>query len=185
MTLFTAQSDAVLSVLKREGICYSKREYVEKKYGAVSPVFLTAYGWFVSRAASYVPLPDGAEYPYWLFRDPFNVPAEAGRLLRLSVPIGECIFFDMQDWNRILQLRLIGASLQEERNYADELKARGLNYNKVMLSSFYPEDQQKILQSWDRLLRHHEKVRAGDLSCAENLQAAVFRLKREWFEDEL
>lgn len=183
MTLFTAQQQVVLDVLQQSGTAFSKREYVEKKYREIGPVFLTAYSWFVNKAKDYVPMPEGAEYPYWVFRDPFNVPAEAGKLHRLSVPADEAIFFDMHDWNKILQLHYIGENEREEKAFTQDLLDRGLNYNKVMLGSFYPAEKQQIMESWNRLFRWHEKIKAGDTDCVENIQAALWCLKKEWFTD--
>ena len=67
VTLYSPQSDAVLRVLERDGVCFSRAEYVRRKYGESAPIFLTVYGWYVSRAAVLVPPPEGAEYPYWAF----------------------------------------------------------------------------------------------------------------------
>ena len=69
-------------VLDRDGICFSRREYVQKKYEESAPVFLSAYDWFVKAAEAHVPKPQGAEYPYWAFKSPENVdPSAGGRIL--------------------------------------------------------------------------------------------------------
>lgn len=65
--LYSAQADAVLQVLERDGVSFSKAEYVRGKYGESAPIFLTAYSWFVSRMEKIVPRPQGAEFPYWAF----------------------------------------------------------------------------------------------------------------------
>ena len=48
--LYSFQTDVVYQVLKRDGVCYSKEEYVRKKYKESAKVFINAYGWFVKEA---------------------------------------------------------------------------------------------------------------------------------------
>lgn len=50
-----------------------KKRICKKKYGETSPIFTTAYDWFVSQAEKYVPKHQGAEYPYWAFKDLHSV----------------------------------------------------------------------------------------------------------------
>lgn len=53
--LYSFQTDVVYQVLKRDGVCYSKEEYVRKKYKESAKVFINAYGWFVKEAQHIVP----------------------------------------------------------------------------------------------------------------------------------
>ena len=93
VTLYSPQAQIVLDVLDRDGICFSRREYVQKKYEESAPVFLSAYDWFVKAAEAHIPKPQGAEYPYWAFGSPENVDLSAGgRVLALSVPLGRRSF---------------------------------------------------------------------------------------------
>ena len=86
--LYSFQTDVVYQVLKRDGVCYSKEEYVRKKYKESAKVFINAYGWFVKEAQHIVPKPEGAEYPYWAFTDLYNVDQTGdGHVLTLDVPI--------------------------------------------------------------------------------------------------
>ena len=57
--LYSFQTDVVYQVLKRDGVCYSKEEYVRKKYKESAKVFINAYGWFVKEAQHIVPKPEG------------------------------------------------------------------------------------------------------------------------------
>lgn len=106
--LYAMQAQTVLDVIERDGVCYSKAEYVRRKYAESAPIFLTAYGWYVREAEKIVPRPKGAEYPYWAFKDLYSVDGSGGgKLLKLCVPGTEAVFFDVQDWNRILRLSYI------------------------------------------------------------------------------
>jgi len=178
--LYTAQTKTVRDILEREGVCHSREEFVARKYGESGAIFLTAYRWFTARAAEIVPPPEGAQFPYWAFRDLYSVEGCGADVLALDVPAEEAVFFDLYDWNRIVQLRFIGENEAQERAFRRELRERGLTENDVMLTNFYPELKEQTLRSWERLFRHHEAIRAGDLSGVGGVQAGLWRLKKEW-----
>ena len=54
----------------------------------------------------------------------------------------------------------------------------------AVLTGFYPEMKQKIMDSWPRLFRHHEQIRAGEKSGAKSVQAALWQIKKEWIVPE-
>ena len=179
--LYTAQADAVHRAIEQDGRCFSREEFVRRKYGESGPIFLTAYGWFVRAAAELVPRPEGAEYPYWAFGDLHSVDQSAGtRTLKLRVPRDEAVFFDMYDWNKILCLTYIGEDEADEKRFKEQMAQCGIRETDAMLSNFYPEWRQKILASWPRLLRHHERIKAGDCEGVKSVQAALWQIKKEW-----
>lgn len=180
--LYSSQADIVLAAIERDGVCYSKAEYVRRKYQESAPIFLTAYSWFVKKMETFVPRPKEAEFPYWAFMDLYSVDQSGGNMLELNVPKEEAVFFDMMDWNRIMQLNYIGENAEDEKEFRFEMEQRGLNPNTVMLTAFYPEWKQKIMASWDRLFRHHEAIKAGDLSGVYSVQAGIWRIKKEWID---
>lgn len=181
MTLYSAQAEPVLAALERDGICFSREEYVAKKYVESAPIFLTAYRWFVQAAREVVPPPPGAEFPYWAFRDLYSLEASNDtHVMKLEVPLDQAVFFDLYDWNKVVRLQYIGESENEERAFLRDLRRRGITPNDVMLTQFYPEFRQKILDSWRRLFRHHEAIRAGDLTGVGGVQAALWQIKKEW-----
>lgn len=184
VTLFASQAEPVWQAVLRDGAAYSKAAYVRKKYGESAPVFLTAYDWFVGQLPRFVPKPPVAEYPYWAFGDQYLMEAgSASRILRLEVPVGEAVFFDMYDWNRIMQMQYLGKDPGEERAFRQELALRGITPSEVMLTAFYPELRARVCASWQRLFRHHEAVRQGDRTGVGSLQAGLWCIRREWVTD--
>ena len=184
LILYAAQAQPVLDALERDGVCHSRAEYVKKKYGESAPVFLTAYNWFVQQLPLYVPKPEGAEFPYGAFRDLYSVdPMGTAGVLKLQVPEGQAVLFAVEDWTKITQLRYIGKDAADERAFAKELAARGLRWEQVMLTSFYPDLKQQIYDSWQRLFRHHEALLRGEDCGGIRVQAGLWELRREWVQE--
>lgn len=183
LTLYTAQTEAVWEVLTRDGVCFSREEYVAKKYGETAPGFLAAYRWFAREAPRLVPKPEGAQLPYWAFGELYSVEASGpSRVLTLEVPREQAVLFDLYDWNKILRLRYLGENEEEERAFRRELALRGLREEDVMLTDFYPELRRQIRDSWPRLLRHHEALAAGDAAGVGGVQAGLWQLRAEWIQ---
>lgn len=180
ITLYTLQSDIVLERIEKDGVCFSKEAYVRKKYEESAPIFTTAYSWLVQKAIQLVPPPEGAEYPYWAFKDLYNVDTSGGgNILKLQVPLEEAIFFDVKDWNDILRMKYLGPP-EKAASFRQQLDQCGLSEPSVMLSQFYPDWKQQILQSWDYLLRHHEAIKSGEDPTVGGIQAGLWKIKKEW-----
>ena len=183
ITLYSPQSEAVLRALGRDGVCYSRPEYVAAKYGESAPIFLTIYHWFVDRAARLVPPPSQAQFPYWAYADPADVDVSGGgRVLKLHVPSDQAVLFDRYDWTRILQLKYLGETPEEEEDFQRQLALRGLDGTKVMLTHFYPEWKQAVFDSWERLFRHHHRLRQGDYSGVGGVQAGLWCINAHWLD---
>ena len=181
MILYSDQTATVRAVIERDGVCFSKREYVQKKYQESAPVFLHNYDWFVRRAKELVPLPSGAEYPYWAFADLYKIECDRKlEALKLEVPADQAVFFDAEDWTKIMSYSYLSRDPSEETEFREELKLRGLNTFTVISSPFYPELKARLVGSWDRLFEHHERILAGDLSGVGSVQAALWCIRREW-----
>ena len=61
--LYAAQAEPVWQAICRDGVAYSRAEFVRKKYGESAPVFLTAYDWFTAQLPRFVPKPEGGCLP--------------------------------------------------------------------------------------------------------------------------
>ena len=182
ITLYSAQAQVVVNTLEREGVCFSRREYVESKYEESAPIFVAAYSWFAAEAEKYLPKPQGASYPYWAFRDLYSVEQSAdSRALRLSVPVDAAVFFDMYDWNKVIRLQYMGETKAEEDRFRQKLAAYGVRRESdVILTPFYPDLKREVQDSWQRLFRYHEKIKAGEANGAQSVQAGLWQLKKEW-----
>lgn len=184
ITLYASQAQVVVDAALNDGAAFSKAEYVMKKYGESANVFLTAYRWFVSKLPRYVPKPEGAEFPYWAFKDQYLMEAgSASRILTLRVPLDEVVLFDMYDWNKIMQMKYIGKNDADERAFLEELKMRGISGSDIMLSSFYPDLKDLTLGSWNRLFRHNDALKSGAELEGGSVQAGLWCIRKEWITD--
>lgn len=180
--LYTSQNNLVVNALESNGICFSQRKYVEKKYEESAPIFIAAYTWFVTEAVKYLPRPDGSEYPYWVFPDLRCVEQyENSKLLCMRVPIDEAIYFDMIEWNKILALKYLGETPEEEKKFRKLIENYGVKHESdIILTNFYPHLKRQVQESWKRLFRHHEDIKKGNTSNVGSVQAALWCLKRDW-----
>lgn len=182
--LYTYQADAVVEAIKKEGVCFSKEAYVRKKYMESARIFTTAYSWFVKEAERIVPKPEGAEYPYWAFKDLYSVDQSGGgNVMTLEVPLDEVVLFDLYDWNKIICMKYIGEDQQDEEEFHQQLAQCGLKETDVMLTNFYPEWKQKILESWSRLFRSDTQIKQGNLENVRSVQAGLWRIREEWITE--
>lgn len=185
LKLYTNQSDAVLQTILHDGICFSKREFIHKKYGESAGVFLNAYEWLAQRMPNYVQKPEGAELPYWAFEELVNVDTSGdGHLLVLEVPRNEVLLFDMFKWIKILQMKYVGSDDDDESSFAKKMKAQGGDEFKVMATNFYPALKSEITNSWTRLFDDFDELMAVE-SSVRAVQAALWCIKQSWIVDEL
>lgn len=178
VTLWTAQRQVVLDTLTRDGVYMVKRAYIDEKYQETAWIFREAYSFFRETASVILPPPEGAQSGIWLYQDPRWAGASADSLLlKLEVPVGQAIFFDLRLWNQILNLRFLGRNPQEEQAFARELERLGLKSTLPLFQTpYYPLQRRQVRQSWKRLFE-------APLPPETYRQAAVWVLKKEWLTE--
>lgn len=182
VTLYSPQSKAVWQELQNIGVAFSRKEYVRKKYEECADLFLTAYDAYVREAEKIVPRPDGQAYPYWAFASPDQVDLSGGgKIMTLSVPVSQVVFFDQYDWYKVLRLSYIGDNEADEKAFLHDLEIRGIkDPSEAVLRPFYPDIRRKITDSWKRLFRHDSAIKAGDVSGVRAVQAGLWCIREEW-----
>lgn len=180
--LYSSQAKIVTEVLEKEGVCFSKREYVVRKYVESAPIFVAAYNFFASVAEKYAPKPEGAEYPYWAFQDLYSIETSGdSNVLQLCVPADEAVFFDVYDWNKIIRLQYLGENEEDEKRFHKMLTDCGIRHESdIILTNFYPDLKRQVQNSWKRLFRNHERIKAGDTEGVGSVQAGLWQIKKDW-----
>lgn len=149
ITLWTSQDVRVYQSLQRGETYTVKKEYVKEKFGEVAWIFLEAYGYLGKMAAAQMEKPEGSESLIWTFRDRKWVKKEGDSVvMKLEVPVDQVLLFNLNKWNKILNLSFIGEAREEEQ-FASELAKMGIKDTlEVFRSSFYPVQKRKIIDSW-------------------------------------
>lgn len=183
--LYSSQPLEIAGLLRNKAIHYAKLEYIREKYGEVSEVFLAAYSWYRAEASRLVPRPPEAESGIWAYADlKFLDTAPGYSILKLAVPADEAVFFSMRDWNRVLNLRFIGETEEEERVFEQKLSRFGVKYEgDIYLKPFYPQLKSELIKSWSRLFRFHEAIKAGLRDIVPDIQAGLWKIDPEWVID--
>lgn len=180
--LYASLNDSVIEIIDRDGTCFSKKEFIKKKYEESSNIFITAYSWFSREASKLVEKPEDAEFPYWVFKDLSNLERFPNTsILKLEVPVDEVVLFDMYDWNKVLSLEYIAKDDGDDKEFKNLLKQYGIKHDSdIMLTNFYPQLKKKITDSWSKLFEHHNKIKSGDYIGVKVVQAALWQIKKEW-----
>lgn len=184
ITLYTAQSDEVVHHLLAEGCHYVKLEYIARKYGEVSAVFLQSYSWYTEHAQRILPKPKLAESAVWTFHDLRYLDRHPGcQILKLSVPLQYAIFFRMSDWNKILNRRYLGES-EEEAKFAEKLTHYGISYSgDVYTTPFYPHLKKELQDSWKNLFRYDQHIKETGTPLFPDMQAGLWYIDRQWLQE--
>ena len=180
--LYSPQAEPVWEAVERDGIAYSKREYVQKKYEESAQIFLSAYEEYIRMAEQIVPRADSSNYPYWAFADAEMAdPSSGSRIMVLKLPKDEAVFFDAYDWYKVLRLSYIGENEADEESFEKELERRGIkDSSEAILKPFYPDVKRTITDSWKRLLRHDDAIRRRKYDGVRAVQAGLWCIKKEW-----
>ncbi|GLC78957.1 DUF3841 domain-containing protein [Lacrimispora brassicae] len=184
--LYTVQLNEISDSIK-DGHChYVKMKYIEDKYREVKGVFLNAYRWYVRQAACLVEKPEQAESAVWTFvNDKYAEWHPGYTVMKLKVPVDEAVFFRMSDWNKVLNLRYIGRTKEEEDQYSQKLEKYGIKYEgDVYETAFYPHLKGELVASWANLFRFDCEIKHGGFPEFEDMQAGLWCIKKEWVAGE-
>ena len=182
--LYSAQSKKLVGKIQSEGVCFSKKDYIESKYGESAKIFLAAYRWLAREAPKYVPKPEGAEFHYWAFAGTIDIEADGeSSVLVMDIPVEECLLFNLYDWNKILKLQYIGKDEQEETLFREQIKAMGIKHDSdIMLINFYPDLKKEIENSWQSLFRYHEQLIKNERPI-KAVEGALWQIRNEWISE--
>lgn len=182
LVLYSLQTQVVKDVIDKEGVAFSKREYVLKKYGDTANIFTTVYDFFINNAVKYLGKPSGAEYPYWAFKDLYNIEYDADNLpLKLDIPLDDTILFDAADYRKLITFDYLTLDELDYNNFHKEIESQGLSTFKIMTSNFYPMYKSKIINSWKNIFSKNDELKNGNYKLAkQGVQSFLWQIKKEW-----
>lgn len=173
LIFYTAQSQVVIDAIEKDGYARVKKEYIQKKYGNSTRIFLSAYDWFVKQFQAKNMRPESAEYPFWLFHDLSYVDLYPEQeLLKLCIPKNACILFDNSAWEQVLSMNYVGQNPSDQKSFDHKLENMGLDCGyRAFETPFYPHIKREIVDSWDRIFKITEN---------SVIRAAVWEIRKEW-----
>lgn len=183
VTLYTSQSQVVVDQLRQSGRHVVDAAFIKEKYGETAHVFLQAYSWYRQHASKIVERPRDADSAIWTFLNAKYLDYSAdSRLIKLRVPIEKIVFFRMSDWNRILNLRLLGTE-EEQVKYSDKLKRYNVDYEgDVYTTAFYPHLKTELVCSWQKLFQYDDEIKATKQLPFEDIQGGIWEIQHNWVE---
>jgi len=181
--LYTSQNQRVIDKLLQNGRHVVERTFIKEKYGETSQVFLQAYSWYRQNAEQVVERPEDAESAIWTFLDMKYLDYSAdSQILKLRVPLEKIVFFRMSDWNKILNLRLLGTD-EEQADYYAKLKKFNIAYEgDVYTTAFYPHLKTELVQSWRKLFQYDKKIKETKELPFEDIQGGIWEIRSSWIE---
>lgn len=181
--LHTSQNQRVIDKLLQNGRHVVERTFIKEKYGETSQVFLQAYSWYRQNAEQVVERPEDAESAIWTFLDMKYLDYSAdSQILKLRVPLEKIVFFRMSDWNKILNLRLLGTD-EEQADYYAKLKKFNVAYEgDVYTTAFYPHLKTELVQSWRKLFQYDKKIKETKELPFEDIQGGIWEICSSWIE---
>jgi hypothetical protein len=104
-------------------------------------------------------------------------------LLTLEVPVDEVIFFKVEDWSKVLNLRYLEVSEEDEKNHKDTLAKQNIAIESdIFTKPFYLLLKSKVKKSWESLFKYNDLIKSGAME-APVLQASLWELRKEWIVD--
>lgn len=183
VTLFTSQSQVVVDKIVETGRYTVKNEFISKKYGETSQVFLQAYGWYRQNASQIVERPADGDSAIWSFLNINYLDYSAdSKIIKLRVPIEQIVFFRMSDWNKILNLRLLGTP-EEEAEYYERLKKFNVAYEgDVYTTGLYPHLKTELVRSWQKLFQYDHMIKETKNLPFDDIQGGIWEIRNSWVE---
>lgn len=146
------------------------------------PLVLEVYDWLVAHTPAAPHRPEGAEYPVWVsfLREGTMLPGEGAVILELELDPELITRINVAKWGAMLNYAYLPRDEADARRHRKLLSDYGASDARAFMTSFYPQIKREILDSWQRLFRHHAALGMGDRSGVGGVQAGLWCIRREW-----
>lgn len=157
VTLWTRQDIRSLKALEDSGAIRIGKDQLTEKFEEITDYVVRLYSWFVEEASRRLPRPAGVEFPVWCSISEENMlrPVPGQVVYVLEVDPSEVIYFDGQKWDYVLNHHYVAKDKADAAAYAKDLEAKGFSHGFSFFddktSHFYPQERQRIIDSWIRV----------------------------------
>lgn len=180
--LWTRQDIKSLNELEANGVIRIKRRHLEEKFGDIAEYIIKLYNWFVDQADKIVAKPDGVEFPIWCSISEKNMlrPTENTVVYVLEVDRSQILYFDGVKWDQALNHLYIPKDEEDKEKYMKDIRKKGFKDEFSVfdgpISHFYPEEKQRIIDSWTRVFEIDE----WDIF---KIQANIWEIRQDMIKD--
>ena len=162
--VWTKQHAGVAEELARTGVYRAKGRYIALDLKEHAPLVLEVYDWLVAHTPAAPHRPEGAEYPVWVsfLREGTMLPGEGAVILELELDPELITRINVAKWGAMLNYAYLPRDEADARRHRKLLSDYGASDARAFMTSFYPQIKREILDSWQRLFRHHAALGMGD-----------------------
>ena len=177
--LYTRQNEKTLAQLARDGRIINSRVYVRLHFGDMAEHYLQKYDWFTAEAAKRVPKPADVQASIWCSISARNClrPIEGTVAYVVEAPREQVIYFDEGKWDYVLNNIYLPRDEEDRAAYRRHLKALGVANGYEFLQGrcrgMYPQEEQKIIDSWQRIFTIDEWT-------IFNVCGNLWEIRQEW-----
>lgn len=179
MRIWTRQRKEILTELEKNGVYYTKEQYIRIKNDTIADYYIDAYKWYTFEASKIIKKPSYVEFPIWcsLHEDTVLKLNDSDRvILELEVPKEQIMITLLDDWGYRINYWYVPIDDEDRLNHKKELKKYGINDESSLTygsnGNFYPLLKRKIENSWKRMFTR-------DVSDLDICEGTIWEIKKE------
>lgn len=175
IVVWTKQHISVWQDIHRTGRYVARRDRIKLDMGDQADLILLAYDWLVEQISD-DNKPADAAYPIWLSpsREATMMISPDWVILELAIAPDQMTKININKWGAILNFSYLPLDEADAKRHRQRLNLYGLSDAQVVMSRFYPELRQEIIDSWSRLF--DDTISLGN----DQYYGLIWEVKKEW-----
>ena len=186
MDVYTRQDIKILDILEEKNRYIAQKKYVLNRLDKEGDIYLNFYDWLTKEASKIIKKPEDVEIPIWvsLEKDKKLSLIENTVILSLDIPDDKIILIDMHKWGQITNYSYLPINIEDKNEHLQILDEYGINNQKAIMTNFYPQIKNKIMDSWTRLFDNN--IKSIDINGKEIeplFVGIIWEVRKEWIID--
>ena len=179
ITVWTKQNKAVLDQLETAGRFIADERYIRRELEDTTDIMLFIYRWLADHMPASSARPGDVIFPVWVSfeKEATMMPEPGYAVLELRLEEELVTRLNIAKWTRITNYSYIPLDEADEKEHYKLLNETGTDNARAVMTGFYPELRQKIIDSWDRLF--DDSVSLG----SDNAYGLLWEVRKEWIQN--
>jgi hypothetical protein len=176
ITVWTKQNEAVLGQLEADGRFTADERCIRIELEDTADIMLFIYGWLADHVPIAASRPSDVRFPVWVSfsREATMMPEPGYVILELSVDENSVAPLDTAKWTRITNYSYIPGGDEDAEEHRRLMADMGINDADAVLTNFYPEARERIIDSWSRLF--DDSINLG----SDTVYGIMWEVREEW-----